>query len=170
DRSSRGALDRRPTQPLLDTRDRRFRSRVLDHDDGRLPATAPAPLHGFRGADRARARRRGRVRPHPVAGDRALERQLPYSARAPPPVHACRPRADGLLPPADALHAEPLDDDAHRPRLLLRILRVRAPVPRALPGSATAVDVRPGPGDPARVAWDRARLRPGGRWLPAEGV
>src|SRR5947208_6225680 len=37
-------------------------------------------------------------------------------------------RSARLLSPAAAVHAEPLDDDADRPRVLLRVLRLRAAV------------------------------------------
>ena len=98
--------------------------------------------------------------------DRALERHVPHAARPAAPVHARRARADGLLPRADGVHAEPLDDDADRARVLLRVLRLRAALPRALPGPAASVGLRALPGHPAPPARARARARARRRRLP----
>src|SRR5947209_15090664 len=105
-----------------------------------------------------------------LSPDRALERHLSYPARAPPPLHARRARPAGLLSAADAVHAEPLDDDADRARVLLRVLRVRAAVPRPVSRPAAAVDIRACAGDPARAARDRARLGARRRRVPPEGL
>src|ERR671937_2497266 len=149
----------RPTSPSLDARAGSVRPRLLDHDDGCVPAAAPAPLHRFRWTDRRDPRRRGRLRARALARDRPLERRLPHAARAPAPVHARSAGPDGLLPAADAVHAEPLDDDRHRPLLLLRLLPVRTAVPRPLPGCAAGDDVRPLTGRAAHPARDRDRPR-----------
>ena len=95
-----------------------------------------------------------------------MERHVPHAARPPAPVHARGARADGLLPRADGVHAEPLDDDADRARLLLRLLRLRAALPRAVPGPAAPVGLRAFAGDPARPARARARARARRRRLP----
>ena len=71
-------------------------------------------VHRLDDARRARARRRGRVRAHAPARDRAVERHVPHAARPAAAVHARRARADGVLPRADRVHAEPLDDGAAR--------------------------------------------------------
>ena len=49
------------------------------------------------------------------------------------PVHARRDRPDRVLPRADGVHAEPLDDGAPRLRVLLRLLRLRAALPGLYP-------------------------------------
>ena len=64
------------------------------------------------------------------------------------------------------LHAEHLDGDADRARVLLRLLRLRASVPRALPGRAAREHVRALAGRAARHARDRARARARRRRLP----
>src|SRR5947207_8581293 len=129
--------------PALDARLRGLRPRVLDHDDLRRAATAAAQVHRFRVADRAGDRRGGILRADPLACRRALERLVPHAARAPPAVHARRSRADGVLPAADPVHADALDHGPARARVLLRLLPLRAALPRALPRRAAALDVRP---------------------------
>ena len=84
---------------------------------------------------------------------------LPHAARPPAPVHARRARPDGLLPRAARVHAEPLDDGADRVRVLLRLLRLRAAVPRAVPGPAAGAALRPLAERPAPPARRRARRR-----------
>ena len=116
--------------------------------------------------DRGRARSGGHLRAHAPGRDRALERHVSHAARPPAAVHARRARADGLLPRADGVHAEPLDDDADRARVLLRVLRLRAALPRALSGPAASVGLRALPGHPARLARARARARARRRRLP----
>ena len=69
-------------------------------------------------------------------------------------------RPDRLLPRADGVHAEPLDDGAARLRVLLRLLRLRAAVSRPLPRSAPRADLRPRAGRAAPDA--RAGARHGG--------
>src|SRR6266550_7266127 len=83
---------------------------------------------------------------------------------------ARRARPDGVLPAADPLHAQPLDDDAARARVLLPLLPVRAAVPGAVPGRASALGLRARAGRPARAARDRARDRSRRRQLPAQGL
>src|SRR5690242_11569177 len=154
----------------LDARAWRLRARLFDHDDLGGAAAAAAYLHDLGLPDRP-CDRGGRVlRADAVTGGRALERFVPHAARAASSLHARRPRPDGVLPAADPLHAEPLDDDAARARVLLRLLPVRAAVSRPLPGRAAAVGLRPRTRRPARAARDRARGRPR-RWqLPAQGL
>src|SRR6185437_14218081 len=96
-----GSLGDKPAQTELDAWPRRVRARVLDHDDCGLPAAAPAQVHDLRIADRARARRGGRIRAARLAGDRAVERFVPDADGAPKAVHARGARADRLLPAAD---------------------------------------------------------------------
>src|SRR6185437_8604791 len=120
------------TAAALDTRPRRLRACLLDHDDLGGAAPAAAQLHDL-----------GLVlRPDPVADRRTLERLLPHAARPPAAVHAGRARPDGVLPVADPLHAEPVDDDAARAGVLLRLLPVRAAVSRALSRRAAAFGLR----------------------------
>src|SRR6185437_13166089 len=147
------------TEPDLVARARGLRARLLGDDDLGGAATAAAHVHGLRHADRRRDRRGGPVRADGLADRRAVERLVPHAARTAAAVHARRDRPDGVLPAADRVHAEPLDDGAARAGVLLRLLHLRAAVPRALPGRAPAVVVRARAGDPARPARDRARDR-----------
>ena len=149
---------------------RRVRARLLGHDHLGGAAAAAAHVHRLGHADRGRDRRGGPVRADALADRRAVERLVPYAARPPAAVHARRDRPDGVLPAADRIHAEPLDDGAARAGVLLRLLPLRAAVPRALPRRAAADRLRARPGNPARAARDRARNRPRRRQLPAQGV
>src|SRR5262249_38060270 len=142
-RGSGAAHADRSQQPFLDAWARRLRTRVLDHDDLRRAAADPAAFHGVGCADRTRARLGGSVRAGALAGDRPVERLVSHAARTPTSVHARSARPTRLLPAADAVHAEPLADDRDRPRILLRVLRVRAAVPWPLSRSAAPQHVRP---------------------------
>src|SRR5262249_38140510 len=158
------------TAAALDSRPGGVWARVLDHDDLGGAAAAAAYLHDFRLVDRPRDRGGRILRPDSVPRGRALERLVPHAARATPSLHARRPGPDGVLPAADPLHAESLDDDAARAGVLLRLLPLRAALSRALPGCAAADGLRPSAGRAARAARDRARRRPRRRQLPAQGL
>ena len=109
-------------------------------------------VHRSTHPDRARPRRRGPFAVDATARDRPLERHVPDPARAASALHAGRAAADGVLPRPDGIHAELLADGDARLRVLLRLLRLRAALPRPLPRPAARVGVRPGAGDPARDA------------------
>ena len=129
DNGSRAGDDRQ-------ARRRRARPRLVADDDGCVPAAAARRFTSSTSLIGARARRRRRLRADAAARDRTVERHLPHAARAAPPVHARSGRADRLLPRPDGVHAEPLDDVAARLRVLLRLLRLRAALPRPVPGRA----------------------------------
>ena len=57
----------------------------------------------------------------------------------------------GVLPRADGVHAEPVDDRAARVRVLLRVLRLRAAVPGSLPRPAAGGRLRARAGRPASL-------------------
>ena len=63
----------------------------------------------------------------------------------------------GVLPRPDGVHAEPLDDGADRLRLLLRLLRLRAALPRPVPGRAAGAGLRARAGRAARLPRHRDR-------------
>ena len=110
----RRRLTRRAPRHVVKLGVGRVRPRVVADDDRRVPAADPRPVHRLDDADRGRARGRGRLRADAAARDRPVERHVPHAARPPAPVHARRGRPDRLLPRADRVHAEPLDDGAAR--------------------------------------------------------
>ena len=121
-------------------------------------------------ADRARSRRRGCVRLLRPAARRAGQRRDPDLLRAAAAVHDPRARADGRRARERRLHVELPRDRARALRLLLRLLRLRAALPRALPGPARARGVRAGAGRPTRLSRGGARGRAGRRRLPARAL
>ena len=104
----------------------------------------------------------------PVVGPWSDSFHTPLGSAA--AVHARRAGPDGVLPAADAVHAEPLDDGRDRDVVLLRLLPLRDAVPRALPGHAPPSTVRPLTGNPAHPARDRDRDRARRRRPPVQGL
>ena len=94
---------------------RRLRPRLVADDDRRVPAADARAVHELDVADRGSCSPpRALFAAHAAARDRPVERHLPHAARPAPAVHARRARPDRILPRADGVHAEHLDDGAAR--------------------------------------------------------
>ena len=140
-------------------RPRRLRARVVDHDGGGLPAAGPRGVHALGHADRARPGGGGLFAFFmPLfVGPMSDATHLPLGRRRPFMVLALVP--DGVCSRASSVHADLPGDGARPLRLLLRVLHLRAALPRPLPRPRAGRLLRPRPGRPARPArvWRSAR-------------
>ena len=130
----------------------------------------PRRVHPLGHAHRAGPRGGGPLRVLHAALRRADERRDASPARPAAPLHGARARAHGGLARAASVHAELPGDGARPLRLLLRVLHLRAALPRPLSRPRAGQLLRPGPGRPARPARDRARRRARRRRLPSFGL